>query len=788
MIDSTEFINIFGKEQKEKVIRYARVDHFYESGLPRLVFDGEEKPSIKEYPYLSSYTPKANDRVMLVRNVIIGKVGKGSQDETEEVVATGLDYQWQGTSLGIKREDETTYIYSDLQGPQGEEGPMGPQGPKGDTGPQGEVGPIGPQGIQGERGLQGIRGIQGPDGKNIEFVWSGTRLGIRQEGQTTYQYVDLQGPQGEQGIRGIQGKQGIQGERGPTGPQGDNLEFLWSGTSLGIRVEGQSTYQYVDLEGPVGPKGDTGEQGPIGLTGPKGDQGLQGPQGIKGDTGATGPQGPKGERGLTGAQGPQGETGIGLQYNWNSTSLGVKRENESAYQYVNLKGEKGDTGDTGPMGPAGSSQSYILFEREFITTSGQTLFSWNDGYTYPLGINAVALYINGDRQPQTAFIEQTGGNSIQLVGSLPAGHYVLIEAKMAVVDLQGPQGESIQYTWNGTSLGIKAESDSYFTFVDLKGDKGDTGPIGPQGEQGLTGATGPQGSQGIQGAKGDTGPQGIQGPQGEQGTQGERGPQGIQGNSLEFLWSGTSLGVRVEGQKTYQYINLKGDKGDTGAQGPRGYTGATGPQGEQGIQGPRGYTGTQGPKGDTGTTGPQGPTGPRGIDLEYNWSGTSLGVKREDESTFVYKDLQGPKGDAVADEVEWANVLNRPSSYPPSSHTHKSITGDDTRSVNSAPSVYMNSGTRYEGKTSLQTEFKYISSIGLASYLSGTYCLVATYVPWSDSSGGYPVQVAFGNGAPCWRVGISNTAWSSWSPMIDKPYHAGTSPPSNKNLLWIDTN
>lgn len=36
--------------------------------------------------------------------------------------------------------------------------------------------------------------------------------------------------------------------------------------------------------------------------------------------------------------------GIGLNYNWQGTSLGIKREDEQNYQYTNLKGEKGDAG------------------------------------------------------------------------------------------------------------------------------------------------------------------------------------------------------------------------------------------------------------------------------------------------------------------------------------------------------------------------------------------------------------------------------------------------------------
>ena len=37
------------------------------------------------------------------------------------------------------------------------------------------------------------------------------------------------------------------------------------------------------------------------------------------------------------------------------------------------------------------------------------------------------------------------------------------------------------------------------------------------------------------------------------------------GKSLEFNWRGTELGVRVEGESQYEYVNLKGEKGDAGA-------------------------------------------------------------------------------------------------------------------------------------------------------------------------------------------------------------------------------
>lgn len=36
------------------------------------------------------------------------------------------------------------------------------------------------------------------------------------------------------------------------------------------------------------------------------------------------------------------------------------------------------------------------------------------------------------------------------------------------------------------------------------------------------------------------------------------------GKSLEFNWDGTKLGVRIEGDENFEYVDLKGDKGDDG--------------------------------------------------------------------------------------------------------------------------------------------------------------------------------------------------------------------------------
>jgi microcystin-dependent protein len=64
--------------------RLATVDALYSSGSPRVTFDGETTLSVKEYPYVKSYTPAAGDRVALVpvgtTYLIIGAISTGTGD------------------------------------------------------------------------------------------------------------------------------------------------------------------------------------------------------------------------------------------------------------------------------------------------------------------------------------------------------------------------------------------------------------------------------------------------------------------------------------------------------------------------------------------------------------------------------------------------------------------------------------------------------------------------------------------------------------------------------------
>lgn len=98
-------------------------------------------------------------------------------------------------------------------------------------------------------------------GKGLEFQWDGTKLGVRVEGETEYQYSnDLKGEKGD---------------RGDIGP-GNILSIgkVDKGEQPQVTIEGESPEQILNFVLPKGDKGETGE---------KGEKGDKGEQGIKGN-------------------------------------------------------------------------------------------------------------------------------------------------------------------------------------------------------------------------------------------------------------------------------------------------------------------------------------------------------------------------------------------------------------------------------------------------------------------------------------------------------------------------
>lgn len=86
------------------------------------------------------------------------------------------------------------------------------------------------------------------------------------------------------------------------------------------------------------------------------------------------------------------------------------------------------------------------------------------------------------------------------------------------------------------------------------------------------------------------------------------------------------------------------------------------------------------------------------------------------------------------------------------------LLSSDTRSDNQLPSWYMSNYPKCTVE-----EFKSCSSIGVNSIMSGTFCVLNTITPWTDSSGGRPVQIAVSDsGVRAQRVATANNTWGSW--------------------------
>jgi len=109
-------------------------------------------------------------------------------------------------------------------------------------------------------------------------------------------------------------------------------------------------YPAVDLTGPPGLQGDSGEPG---TTGPPGADGPPGPPGVPGNDGAAGPPGDAGAAGSAGAQGPTGDVG-----------------SQGPPGNTGPSGDAGVQGPPGIQGPPGTDPwTYVKLASDFPTSS-----------------------------------------------------------------------------------------------------------------------------------------------------------------------------------------------------------------------------------------------------------------------------------------------------------------------------------------------------------------------------------------------------------------------------------
>ncbi|MCR1656866.1 hypothetical protein NLF04_019265, partial [Clostridioides difficile] len=237
-----------------------------------------------------------------------------------------IEFNWDDTRLGIKIEGQENYSYTELKGEQGYTPTIGENGNwwinnidtqkpargaslrilgKLDSVDKLPLDPaIGDCWIVGrniyiyQTEWKDLGSLAGVDGKNLEFNWVGTQLGVRQQYELDYKYIDLKGDNIEFNWDGTRLGVRIEGQENYTytdlkGQKGDSIEFSWNGTELGVRIEGQEDYSYTNLKGATGNK---------------------------------------------------------LEFNWNGSQLGIREEGQTEYIYTELRGEQGYTPAIGENG------------------------------------------------------------------------------------------------------------------------------------------------------------------------------------------------------------------------------------------------------------------------------------------------------------------------------------------------------------------------------------------------------------------------------------------------------
>jgi formylglycine-generating enzyme required for sulfatase activity len=173
-------------------------------------------------------------------------------------------------------------------------------------------------------------------------------------------------------------------------------------------------------------------------------------------------------------------------------------------------------------------------------------------------------------------LEVTSYSDTQIIVSLPEdkqpGTYRLMVARQGfepshpekadsldiTIGAVGPKGDMPEHEWDGTGLRFQNPDGGWpENFVDLKGDKGDTGDKGDKGPQGEQGSAGPAGQDGSSGADGKDGASGADGKDGV----------GI----TDALYEGGILTLYFSNNTSFSTGDL------TGPQGPPGEPGAAGP-------------------------------------------------------------------------------------------------------------------------------------------------------------------------------------------------------------------
>ncbi|HGJ2467718.1 TPA: G5 domain-containing protein [Streptococcus pneumoniae] len=502
------------------------------------------------------------------------------------------------------------------QGEKGAQGERGLTGAKGEKGDQGERGLTGAQGEKGDRGERGLTGAQGEKGAQGQAGRDGVTPTVtvkdnKNDGTHTITINDGRGNVTSTVVRdGFDGASPLVATQRNDADKTTTVIFYYDKNgSNELDASDKKLKEVVIADGAKGEKGDKGEQGL---------QGRDGEQGPKGEDGKTPTvkvtDGQDGTHTITINDGKGGITTTVVRDGFDGASPLVSTHRNEADKtttvifYYDLNDnnqfDEGDTklkevviadGKQGPKGDKGDNGK-DGFTPEVTVTD-------NNNGTHTITIT------QPDNRPSLTTIVKNGED-----GKTP-------KVKAERDDAKKQTTLTFYIDKDGDGSYTAGKDELVQTTVVKDGQDGAAGASGRDGKEVLNGKVDPttEGKDGdtfvntqtgdvfvkkgntwepagnIKGPKGD---KGADGAKGEKGAQGERGLTGAQG---------------VKGEKGDQgERGLTGSKGEKGDQGERGLTGAQGAKGDKGEQGLQGRDGAQGPKGADGQRGPAGPQGPKG--------------------------------------------------------------------------------------------------------------------------------------------------------------------------------
>lgn len=407
-------------------------------------------------------------------------------------------YIWTRSIITYTDNSTTTTTAVCVTGQKGDTGATGAKGDKGDTGATGPTGPKGDKGDTGEAGV-GIKSITeyyavsssnstAPTswGTSVptmtttdKYLWNYERITYTNN-TTSDSAKRVIGAYGNTGATGAKGDKGDTGSTGATGPKGDTgatgngiksitnyylattaasgVTTSTSGWTTSVQTITTSKKYLWNYEKITYTNGSTTNTTPHII-------------GVYGNTGATGPQGPKGDKGATGATGQDGLPGSAV----NLLKASNTQKTSTAYMI--------GTWDM-TRAPKPGEKWTLIAELSYNNNNANGRVDWYVGQTSSM----VATFFKTKNSRQVVVLHGTGktneivGNWVRLY-NYPSGSQVTATVYWICM-YEGHVNPPV--SWTPSS-------------VELKGDKGETGPQGPKGD---TGAQGPKGDDGAAGEDG----------------------------------------------------------------------------------------------------------------------------------------------------------------------------------------------------------------------------------------------------------------------------------------------